>query len=132
MTTKFERGFVLDTGALIALEKPSRAKALAVVFEGLGPGGRLALSAGSVAEAWRASPRQTPLVFLLRRQDVCIEEITVPVAKSIGAFLAHVNNGDDIVDAHVIMLARHFRLPVITTDPDDLRALDPKVPLIKL
>jgi predicted nucleic acid-binding protein len=125
-------GFVLDTGALIALEKPSRAKKLSLLFDRIGPAGRLAISAGSIAEAWRASPRQTPLVFLMRRQDVCIEEITVPVAKSIGAFLAHVNNGDDIVDAHVIMLARHFRLPVITTDPDDLRALDPKVPLVEL
>lgn len=56
----------------------------------------------------------------------------MPVAKSIGAFLAHVDNGDDIVDAHVVMLARHFRLPVITTDPNDLRALDKRVPLIEL
>jgi hypothetical protein len=95
---------------------------------------RLVLSAGSIAEAWRASPRQTPLVLLLllRRQHLVVEEITVPIAKAIGAFLGTVANGDDIVDAHVVMLARRHAMPVITTDPDDLRALDPKAAVIEL
>ena len=35
-------------------------------------------------------------------------------------------------DAHVVMLARRHGLPVITTDPDDLRALDPKAAVVEL
>lgn len=123
---------MLDTGALIALEKPAKARVLSLLIDRIGAEGRLVLSAGSIAEAWRASPRQTPLVFLLRRQHLVVEEITVPVAKAIGAFLGTVSNGDDIVDAHVVMLARRYATPVITTDPDDLRALDPKAVVIEL
>jgi predicted nucleic acid-binding protein len=126
------RGFVLDTGALIALERPAKARVLSLLIERIGADGRLVLSAGSIAEAWRASPRQTPLVFLLRRPRLTVEEITVPVAKAIGAFLGTVSDGDDIVDAHVVMLARRHGLPVITTDPGDLRELDPKLTVIDL
>lgn len=132
MSAPAGRGFVLDTGALIALAKPAKARVLSLLIDRIGAEGRLVLSAGSIAEAWRASPRQTPLVFLLRRQHLVVEEITVPVAKAIGAFLGTVANGDDIVDAHVVMLARRHAMPVITTDPDDLRALDPKAAVIEL
>jgi hypothetical protein len=31
----------------------------------------------------------------------------------------------DPIDAHVVLLAREREWPVITSDPDDLRALDP-------
>lgn len=132
MSAQGGRGFVLDTGALIPLEKPAKARVLSLLIDRVGAQGQLVLSAGSIAEAWRASPRQTPLVVLLRRQHLAVEEITVPVAKSIGAFLETVSNGDDIVDAHVVMLARRHGLPVITTDPDDLRALDPKAAVMEL
>jgi predicted nucleic acid-binding protein len=132
VTTMGGRGFVLDTGALIALEKPASARFLGAVLHRLTSEDPLVVSAGSIAEVWHGTSRQTPLVFLLRRPGILIEEITVPVAKAIGAFLGQQRDGDDIVDAHVVMLAHRYQLPVITTDPGDLRALDPKLPLIKL
>jgi predicted nucleic acid-binding protein len=38
----------------------------------------------------------------------------------------------DIVDAHVVICARRARQRIVTTDPDDLRRLDPGVELVVL
>jgi predicted nucleic acid-binding protein len=36
----------------------------------------------------------------------------------------------DIADAHVIICARRHSEPIVTSDPEDLRRLDPQVRLI--
>jgi predicted nucleic acid-binding protein len=36
----------------------------------------------------------------------------------------------DIVDAHVVICARRAGQKVVTSDPDDLRRLDPRVGLV--
>jgi hypothetical protein len=36
----------------------------------------------------------------------------------------------DIVDAHVVICARRSAQQVVTSDPDDLRRLDPEIGLI--
>ena len=124
-------GFVFDTGALIALENPAAARRVTALLGMLGPDDRILLSAGSVAEAWRGgSGRQVPLSYLLRRQGVEVQEITTPVAKAIGVFLGAYADADDIVDAHVVMLARSRRFPVVTSDPGDIHAIDPKLTCI--
>jgi len=122
------RGFVLDAGALIALESPAKQRRLAALFDRLGDRGRLLLSAGALAEVWRGSGRQAPLALLLRRPATEVVDITVPVAKVIGVFLGRHVDGDDIVDAHAVLLARQHGLPVITSDPRDLLSLDPRLP----
>jgi hypothetical protein len=38
----------------------------------------------------------------------------------------------DIADAHVVVCARRSGQPVVTSDPGDLRALDPALRLITL
>lgn len=121
-------GFVLDSGALIALERPSKQRRLYTLFDAMGKGGQLVVSAGCLAEVWRGSPRQAPLALLVRRRDTSVPEITLPIAKAIGRFLGSQPDGDDIVDAHVVMLANNRHLPVVTSDPNDLLALDPKLP----
>lgn len=126
------QGFVLDTGALIALEKPAKNRRMIGLLADINPERKLVISAGSVAEAWRGDARQAALAMLLRRSDTEVVEITVPVAKAIGAFLGHHVDGDDLVDAHVVMLARRYELPVITSDPGDLRAFEPKLLLIEI
>lgn len=126
-------GFVFDSGALIALEKPASARRVNALMATLGTDGRLLMSAGSVAEAWRGGAgRQVPLSFLLRRKDVEIQEITQPVAKAIGVFLGAYPDADDLVDAHVVMLARSRRFPVVTSDPEDIHAIDPKLACITI
>ncbi|WP_192809869.1 PIN domain-containing protein [Actinomadura rudentiformis] len=125
-------GCVLDTGALIALERRGKQQYLTALLRELGREGEIIVSAGSLAEAWRGTPRQAALAMLLRRPSTQVVEITVPVAKAIGVFLGLRQDGDDLVDAHVVMLARRHHVPVITTDPSDLRALDPKLTVLQI
>ncbi|HEX3733017.1 MAG TPA: type II toxin-antitoxin system VapC family toxin [Mycobacteriales bacterium] len=125
-------GFVLDSGALIALETPAKQRRLYALLETLGEDQRIVVSAGSVAEVWRGSPRQAPLVLLLRRQRTIAIEITVPVAKAIGVFLGRNADGDDLVDAHVVMLAREYGFAAITSDPKDLLAIDPRMQTVAI
>jgi predicted nucleic acid-binding protein len=124
------RGFALDTGALIAMEHPAKQRRLASLFEALGEDGRIIISAGCIAQAWRGSPRQAPLAMLLRRRNTNVEEITTAVAKAIGVFLGRHPDSDDVIDAHVAMLAAHHGVVVITSNPGDLASIDPKLHII--
>lgn len=125
-------GLVLDTGALIALETPGKGRGLTAVLDRVGTNGRIVISAGCLAEVWRGSPRQARLAMLLRRRSTVVEEITTPVAKAIGAFLGSYPNADDIVDAHVVMLANLHQMKVATSDPKDLLVIDPRLGVIQV
>jgi PIN domain len=125
-------GLILDTGALIALETPGKGRGLTAALDRMGADGRVVISAGCLAEAWRGAPRQARLAKLLRRRSTVVEEITTPVAKAIGAFLGRYPNADDIVDAHVVMLANLHRMKVATSDPKDLLAIDPSLSIIQI
>jgi hypothetical protein len=50
---------------------------------------------------------------------------------SVGRLLAQ-NGTTDITDAHVVICARRSSQRIATSDPDDLRRLDPGVELIDL
>lgn len=52
-----------------------------------------------------------------------------PDATSVGLLLAE-SGTSDIVDAHVVLCARRTKQTVATSDPGDLRRLDPRVRLI--
>ena len=125
-------GLVLDTGALIALETPGKRRTLTTALERLDTDAKIVISAGCLAEVWRGSARQARLAMLLRHRTTVVEEITTPVAKAIGVFLGRYPNADDIVDAHVVMLANRYRLAAMTSDPKDLLAIDPKLPVIEV
>lgn len=125
-------GFVLDSGALVALERVPSRRRLDALIEGLDQHGQLIISAGALAEVWRGSGRQATLALLLSRPGTHVVEITTAVAKAIGVFLGRQPDGDDIVDAHVVMLARDYDLAVITSDAGDLLRLDPKLPYVSI
>ena len=38
----------------------------------------------------------------------------------------------DVIDASVVILARECRDLIVTSDPDDLRRLDPKSPIVRI
>ncbi len=116
------RGFVLDAGAFIALERQNRVMvALAqLVAEAQTP---LVTSAGVVAQIWRGGgQRQVPIAFLLRRTVVV--DLTAPVARILGRILGATRTSDPI-DAHIVLLARERDWPVLTSDPDELLGIDP-------
>ncbi|WP_051182838.1 hypothetical protein [Nocardia vinacea] len=78
---------------------------------------------------WRNSPRQHPIGRLLGAAGVQVIDLDRRHAQAVGALLAGPGTAD-AVDAHVIVCARLTRArAVITSDPGDLRALDPNIRL---
>jgi hypothetical protein len=83
----------------------------------------LVTSAGVVAQVWRGGARaQAPVAFLLRRTHVV--DLTYSVARTLGRMLGATRTRDP-VDAHVVLLARERSWPIVSSDADDLRVLDP-------
>jgi hypothetical protein len=117
-------GVVLDAGAFIQLERRDRAM-VDFALRVLAPKSAIGLvtSAAVVAQVWRTGERgQAPIARLLRRTTVV--DLTQSVAKALGRMLASSGTSDPI-DAHVVHLARERRWPILTSDPDDLLAIDP-------
>jgi predicted nucleic acid-binding protein len=122
------RTLVLDAGALIALERRNR-RMLALADELHRNRRATFVPAGVVAQVWRGSPRQHAVLRLVRAQTVRVEPLTEEVAVQLGLLLAK-SGGSDVVDAHVALLARLLRATVVTSDPNDLAALDPGIDLV--
>lgn len=117
---------MLDAGAFIALERrDERMSRLARRFaDARTP---LVTSAGVVAQVWRGGGRhQVPIAFLLARTEVV--DLTGRVARMLGLMLGTAGRADP-VDAHVVHLARERRWSVLTSDPNDLHAIDPTLTL---
>jgi predicted nucleic acid-binding protein len=115
-------GATLDTGALIALEAGSRRMA-ALVEEVLRERAQLAVPAGVVAQAWRGGVRQVRIARLLRSSVTEVVPLDRKQALRVGA-VAAAAGVPDIVDVSVALCARDRGHPVVTSDPDDLRAID--------
>ena len=79
--------------------------------------------AGVVAQTWRGSARQHATMRLLRAGAVRVDPLSEDVAYRLGLLLAK-SGTSDVVDAHVALLARRLRATVVTSDPDDLTALE--------
>jgi len=121
-------GATLDTGALIALEAGSRRMAV-LVEEALASGATLAIPAGVLAQAWRGGARQARIARLLRASISSVIPLDERAALRIGARCA-ITGVPDVIDVSVALCARDRAQPVITTDPGDLRAIDPSLSLI--
>jgi hypothetical protein len=90
---------------------------------------RLAVPAGALAQAWRGSARQARLAQLLADRRVSHAPLDQIAARAAGALLGRMG-ADDVVDASVVICARRERAAmVITSDPEDLRRLDPTLPI---
>jgi len=112
---------VLDAGVFIALERRARV-VVALVNRLVNAGTPLLTSAGVVAQVWRGgSDRQGPLAYLLQHTQVAA--LDGAVARTLGRMLGQSQTRDPI-DAHVVLLARQRGWPVLTSDPDDLLAID--------
>lgn len=117
-------GLVVDAGGFIAIERGDGTMRLLVdrIRRENAP---LATSAGIVAQVWRGGSRkQTEVAFLLRRCRIV--DLTEHEARTVGILLGTTRTHDP-VDAHVALIARRLHWPVLTSDPDDLRSIDPKL-----
>lgn len=115
---------VLDAGALIDVERGGFAtKSL---LESRPRDGRVIVPAGVLAQVWRGGP-QARLSQLLRG-GVDVHALDEPAARAVGSLL-RASGTSDVVDAHVVLVARQHRAVIVTSDPDDLRRLDPRAEL---
>ena len=117
------RGAVLDTGALIALDRADRRIAV-LIAEARATKATLTVPAGCVAQAWRDPSRQARIASFLRLTNVDVIPIDHAEARRIGLLLAATGT-TDIVDAHVAICAHRLDQTVVTSDPDDIARLGP-------
>lgn len=120
-------GIVFDTGALIALERGDRAVTV-LVAEARASHQRVTVPAGCVAQAWRHPSRQARMAAFLRLPNVDVVALDDEEARLVGLLLARAR-GKDIADAHVALCGRRLGQVVLTSDVDNLRALEPTLKL---
>jgi predicted nucleic acid-binding protein len=117
------RPVVLDAGALIALERGDpRMRALARLSAD--SDGRLIVPAPVLAQVWRDGRRQVRLAALLGAASTEVDVLDEAGAKAAGVLCGR-SGTRDVVDASVVVAARVNGAPVVTSDPDDLRRIDP-------
>ncbi len=119
------KGLVLDTGALIALDRGDRGMVV-LAAEAKRANAPLRVPAGCVAQAWRDPRRQARLAAFLRSPNVEVVSLGDEDARKIGILLAAVKR-KDVIDAHVALCARRSNQTVMTSDPDDIAAMAPGV-----
>jgi len=109
---------VLDTGALIALERNDR-----VLWRRLKQSvdaGDVPVTHGAVvAQAWRGGVRQALLARALELIDV--RGVDESLGRATGELLARARR-DDVVDGALVLLAGEGDR-IVTSDPDDLEPL---------
>ena len=120
----------LDAGALVAFDRNDR-RVVALVAQSVTHGWRLVVPAGVVGQVWRDGRRQARLARLLGSDAVLIEPLDDRRAREAGQ-LCGLTGTSDVIDASVVLCARTRGRRVATSDPDDLRRLDPSIVAIRV
>jgi hypothetical protein len=121
-------GITLDTGALIALDRGDK-RMIALLDHALAQRRNFRIPAGVVGQAWRDGRTQVALARFLRTHEVEIVPLDEQLSRSCGE-LCGASGTSDVIDASVVILARERRDIIVTSDPEDLRRLDPKSQII--
>jgi hypothetical protein len=116
---------VLDAGALIAFERGD-ARMRALCREAVRTGARLIVPAGVVGQVVRDPRRQVALRAVLGGSPTEIPPLDRILAEAAGVLCGRAGT-TDVIDASVALIARRERAVVVTSDPDDLRSLDPGI-----
>ena len=118
-------GITLDAGALIAVDRNDR-RVTVLLARASETRARVTVPASALAQAIRRPERQARLARLIRQPTTDVVPLDRVDAVNVGRLLA-ASGTADVVDAHVVVCARRAQQRVVTSDPDDLRALDPTV-----
>src|ERR1051326_8533278 len=89
--------------------------------------GRVLVPAGALAQVWSGDASQAPLHRLLKRTTTEVPALDRVLAEGVGRLCKRVGT-TDVVDASVVIIGRQAGAVVLTSDPDDLRKLDPALP----
>ena len=121
-------GITFDAGGLIALDRNDR-RVIVLLARAAELGVRVTIPATALAQAIRNPARQTRLSRLIRQAAADLVPLNGPDATAVGLLLAETSTAD-IVDAHVVICARRTGQVVVTSDPGDLRRIDPGLRLV--
>ena len=121
-------GITLDAGALIALDRGDK-RMIALLDRALAQRLRFRVPAGVVGQAWRDDRVQVTLARFLRIDEVETIPLDEQLARACGELCAATDTAD-IIDASVVILAREHGDHIVTSDPRDLKRLDPTCPII--
>jgi predicted nucleic acid-binding protein len=122
------RGFCLDAGALIAIDR-GQARVVHLLDRVIAVGGALEIPTPVIAQVWRDGSRQARLARLLGTSDVALVGLDAEMARAVGVLCGAVGVAD-VVDGHVALHARRRDLAVLTSDPDDIARLDPTLTIV--
>lgn len=123
-------GLTLDAGALIAIER-GNIFVRGLIEEALKEGRPVHVVPGVLAQVWRGGPRQAEVAVLLRRDGVTLTRLDPDKAKILGVVIGATGH-PDVTDVHVAVHARQHDHAVMTSDPDDIRAVDPSLTIIEV
>jgi predicted nucleic acid-binding protein len=125
------RGLTLDTGALIAFEASDR-RVNTLLQRAQDKQRRVVIPAGVLAQVWRGQgSRQARLAHLLNDPMIEIEPLTHTRAQIVGELCARSRTAD-VIDASVVVAAWDNGRSVVTSDPDDIRRLDPSLDIVAI
>lgn len=123
-------GVTLDASPLLKLDRNDRRVAV-LLARAEETGERVVVPGSALAQAIRDPARQARLSRLLRQPRTDVVPLGRVDATGVGRLLA-ASGTSDIADAHVIVCARRVGTKVVTSDPDDLRALDPTLEIVPI
>ena len=121
-------GITFDAGGLIALERNDR-RVIAILVTARDDGGQIHVPATVLAQVIRNPAKQVRLWRMIQHESTKVVPLDGSGAQAIGILLAQTGT-TDIVDAHVVVCARTRGHTVITSDPFDLKRLDPSLKMI--
>ena len=128
--TRTAAGIVLDTGALIALDRGDK-RMISLLDRALAQGRTFRVPAGVLGQAWRDGRVQVTLARFLWSEEVEIVPLDEQLARSCGELCA-ATNSSDVIDASVVIVAKERQDLIVTSDPSDLRRLDSAAEIITI
>jgi predicted nucleic acid-binding protein len=123
-------GIVFDAGGLIALERNDR-RVFSILDTALEDGDRIIVPATALAQVIRNPARQVRLWRMIQFGKTEVIPLDGSQAQAVGALLARTSTSD-ITDAHVVICAQTAGYAIVTSDPLDLKRLDPSLRLIRI
>ena len=123
-------GITLDAGALIALDRDDR-RVVVLPARAREAAAQVTVPASALAQAIRQPDGQVRLARLVRQPTTDVVGLDRVDATHVGRLLA-ASGTADVVDAHVVICARRAQQQVVSSDPSDLRALDPGIGVVAI
>ena len=124
------RGVTFDAGGLIALERNNR-RIFSIIKTALEDGDRIVVPATALAQVIRNPVKQVRLWRMVQHDKTDVVPLDASHAQAVGVLLAR-SGTSDIADAHVVVCAQKAGHSVVTSDPFDLRRLDPGLRVISV